>query len=180
MGILQARILEWVAISFSKGSSQPRNQTQVSCIAGRFFTDWATREASEDTNPIVGAPPSSPNHLPKVSISKYHHIVQWRFQHTGFEGIQHEARSSPPLWRSLVNISTSISEGSAEHDPPFPKVQSFVNYFLGFLPSVYWYSISGAGLPEINFQLRSYYYLWMSLGKLINLSRPQLPYLMKV
>ena len=44
-GILQARILEWVAISFSRGSSQPRNQTQVSCIAGRFFTNWATREA---------------------------------------------------------------------------------------------------------------------------------------
>ena len=40
-GIPQARILEWVAISFSKESSQPRNQTWVSCIAGRFFTDWA-------------------------------------------------------------------------------------------------------------------------------------------
>ena len=37
-GISQARILEWVAISFSRGSSQPRDQTQVSCIAGRFFT----------------------------------------------------------------------------------------------------------------------------------------------
>ena len=37
-GILQARILEWVAFSFSRGSSQPRNQTQVSCIAGGFFT----------------------------------------------------------------------------------------------------------------------------------------------
>ena len=37
-GILQARILEWVAIPFSRGSSQPRDQTQVSCIAGRFFT----------------------------------------------------------------------------------------------------------------------------------------------
>ena len=36
-GILQARILEWVAISFSRGSSQPRDQTQVSCIAGRNF-----------------------------------------------------------------------------------------------------------------------------------------------
>ena len=44
-GILQARILERVAIPFSRGSSQPRNQTQVSCIAGRFFTNWATREA---------------------------------------------------------------------------------------------------------------------------------------
>jgi len=37
-GILQARILEWVAMPFSRGSSQPRDQTQVSCIAGRFFT----------------------------------------------------------------------------------------------------------------------------------------------
>ena len=44
-GILQARILEWVAISFSRGSFQPRDQTQVSCIAGRFFIIWATREA---------------------------------------------------------------------------------------------------------------------------------------
>ena len=40
--IFQARILEWVAISFSRGSSQPRNQTWVSCTAGRFFTNWTT------------------------------------------------------------------------------------------------------------------------------------------
>ena len=46
MGILQARILEWVAICFSRGSSQPRDQTQVSCIAGGFFTIWTTREAT--------------------------------------------------------------------------------------------------------------------------------------
>ena len=44
-GIFQARILEWVAISFSRGSSQPRDQTQVSHNAGRLFTIWATREA---------------------------------------------------------------------------------------------------------------------------------------
>ena len=37
-GIFQARILEWIAIPFSRGSSQPRNRTQVSCTAGRFFT----------------------------------------------------------------------------------------------------------------------------------------------
>ena len=46
-GILQARIPEWVAISFSSGTSQPRNWTQVSCIAGRCLTDWATWEASK-------------------------------------------------------------------------------------------------------------------------------------
>ena len=39
------RILEWVAYPFSSGSSQPRNKTGVSCIAGRFFTNWAIREA---------------------------------------------------------------------------------------------------------------------------------------
>ena len=39
------KILEWVAYPFSSGSSRPRNQTRVSCIAGRFFTNWATREA---------------------------------------------------------------------------------------------------------------------------------------
>ena len=41
-GILQARILEWVAISFSRESSQPRNQIQGFYIAGRFFTNWAS------------------------------------------------------------------------------------------------------------------------------------------
>ena len=39
------RILEWVAYPFSKGSFQPRNRTRVSCAAGRFFTNWAIREA---------------------------------------------------------------------------------------------------------------------------------------
>ena len=45
--VLQARILEWVAFLFSRGFSQLRGQTQVSHIAGGFFTSWATREAQE-------------------------------------------------------------------------------------------------------------------------------------
>ena len=44
-GIFQARILEWVAFPFSRGSFQPRDWTQVSCTAGGFFSSWATREA---------------------------------------------------------------------------------------------------------------------------------------
>ena len=55
-GILQARILEWVAFPFSRGSSQPRDQTQVSCIAGRFFTSWATKEAQISTVLCSNAP----------------------------------------------------------------------------------------------------------------------------
>ena len=43
-GIFQARILEWVAISFSRRSSLPRDWTEVSCIVGRRFTVWVTRK----------------------------------------------------------------------------------------------------------------------------------------
>ena len=55
-GILQARILEWVAIPFSRESSPPRDQTQVSCLAGRFFTIWAPREAPYDPEEVPNAP----------------------------------------------------------------------------------------------------------------------------
>ena len=48
MGNLQARILEWVVMPSSRGSSQPRDQTQVSYIVGEFFTIWASREAQEN------------------------------------------------------------------------------------------------------------------------------------
>ena len=63
--ILQARILEWVAFPFSRGSSQPRDQTQVSRIAGRFFSCWATREAQEYWS---GWPIPSPANVPKQGI----------------------------------------------------------------------------------------------------------------
>ena len=65
-GLLQARILEWVAVPFSRGSSQPRESshprawTQIFHIAGRFFTSWATREAQEYWS---GEPISSPANL---------------------------------------------------------------------------------------------------------------------
>ena len=42
------RILEWVAYLFSTGSSWPRNRTRVSCIAGKFFTNWAIKEAPDE------------------------------------------------------------------------------------------------------------------------------------
>ena len=42
------RILEWATYPFSRGSSWPRNWTRASCIAGRFFTNWATREARRE------------------------------------------------------------------------------------------------------------------------------------
>ena len=53
-GILQARMLKWLASLFSKGSSQPRDWTPVPCIAGRFFTIWTTRTAAVITEgPVI-------------------------------------------------------------------------------------------------------------------------------
>ena len=64
-GILQARILQWVAFPFSSGSSLPRNETGVSCIAGGIFTNWAMREAPHKgdplkTDPFLPFPPPVP------------------------------------------------------------------------------------------------------------------------
>ena len=49
-GILQAKLLEWTAMPFSRGSSRPRDQTPVSCITGRFFTIWDTRNPTDKSN----------------------------------------------------------------------------------------------------------------------------------
>ena len=66
-GIFQARILEWGAISFSRGFSRPRDWTWVSCIAVRCFTIWATREAHFGCyNKIWGFPGGS-----DVKVSAY-------------------------------------------------------------------------------------------------------------
>ena len=88
-GIFQARVLEWIAISFSRGSFQPRGWTQISCIAGRRFTIWATREwhnaaslppkkSSFHLSPYNWSPLpfcSSPNPFP----SGKHYSVLWIF-----------------------------------------------------------------------------------------------------
>ena len=62
-GIFQARILEWAAISFSRGSSQTRDQTCISCIADRCFTIWAIREAPTTVSPQVNKREGTQLHL---------------------------------------------------------------------------------------------------------------------
>ena len=64
-GIFYARMVEWAAFPFSRGSSQSRDQTQVSHIAGRFFTSWATREVE-----WVAYPSSSGSSQPNQTESK--------------------------------------------------------------------------------------------------------------
>ena len=71
--ILQARILEWVTFPFFRGSSQPRDRTQVSFIAGGFFTTWATREAHEYWS---GQPIPSPRDLPNPGIEPGSPVLQ--------------------------------------------------------------------------------------------------------
>ena len=65
-GILQARILDWVAMPFSRGSSWPRDQTWVSWTTGRFFTVWATRkpwtQEEKDSKPTAFGYPVSGRH----------------------------------------------------------------------------------------------------------------------
>ena len=88
--ILQARIQDWVAIPFSRDSSQPRDWTQVSCIAGGFFTIWATREVpayfsrfrSRVTLPVL-------SQHPFIHLSSIHSLVQQR----------HIARHGSRCWK---------------------------------------------------------------------------------
>ena len=71
MGILQARVLEWVAMPSSRGSSQPRDRTQASRIAGGFFTVWATQEARRLNETIlagnIAQAPAHGEHLVHVN-----------------------------------------------------------------------------------------------------------------
>ena len=95
-GIFQARVLEWVAISFFRGSSQPRNWTQVSCIAGRCLTVWATREASSAHFTDRGKTDKS---LVRKSVHGYHINNSY-------------ASLSPPLpcsWQALLIDHDSLS-----------------------------------------------------------------------
>ena len=81
IGILQARILEWVAISSSRGSSQLRDWTQVSHIAGDFFTIWATWEAimgKTKSRGKCGESPSSQVQLSLPTQRDFYHSQLWR------------------------------------------------------------------------------------------------------
>ena len=83
--ILQART-EGVAISFSRGSSQPTNWTQVSCIAGRFFTTWTRREAPHKLNKQSDS--VQPCHTPCPVLNQSVHVWFWLLSldlHTGLK-----------------------------------------------------------------------------------------------
>ena len=90
-GILQARVLEWVAFPFSRGSSQPMDWTQI-CIAGRFFTSWAKREAQEYWSIGVGGL----SLLHQIFLT---HESNWGLLHCGqiLYQLNYAMREAPPI-----------------------------------------------------------------------------------
>ena len=149
-GISQARILEWVATSFSKGSSWPRGWTQVSCIAGRF---WATREAWSQTDLTLNMLHSSPaliffGFLPTPSgisclASQESPIVGGKDQNITLPNLRES-----PSWRfscgrnfpsiSMAGVSPASEEGLGSH---FTKMLLFTGAFLilTVIEGPYWY-----------------------------------------
>ena len=100
MGIQKVGILQWVAMPSSRGSSQPRDQTQVSHMAGRFFTIWATREAQE---PWSGLPISSPRifHTQEWNRNLLHcRQILWQLSYQG---------SPPCFYLFLIFFTESFS-----------------------------------------------------------------------
>ena len=129
--ILQAKILGWVAFPFSSGSSQPRDQTQVSHIAGRFFTSWATREAQEHWS---GQPIASPADLPDPGIEPVPPALQVDSLPTELSG---KPIFSFSLWVILIFFIKPIFH--CWNKPHSVKLYSYILYILP--NSVGWYFI---------------------------------------
>ena len=104
-GIFQARILEWVAFLFSRGSSQPRDQTQVSCIGSGFFTTWATREAQEYWS---GYPIPSPEDLPNPGIEQGSPVLQANPLPTEVKWSEVKLLSRVRLFATLWTVSHQV------------------------------------------------------------------------
>ena len=113
-GILQARILEWVAFPFSRGSSQPRDQIQVSHIAGAFFTSWATREAQ------------TPWDHPQISFQMLDKIS------SGTEGSLHWIASTFPMKLSEKPFGFPWSQGKGSDSLKRTEVGVESDYFQGY------------------------------------------------
>ena len=104
-GILQARILEWVAIPFSRGSSGPQDRTQISLIAGGFFTIWATRGTQILTPPLPSRSSQSTELSSLCYTAAFHHGLS--VLHTAVYICQATLPIIPPSPSLTVSISLS-------------------------------------------------------------------------
>ena len=138
-GIVQARILEWVAFPFSKGSSQPRDWTRVFHIAGRFFTGWATREAQitlhkslgtrlrlqrgytyypHHVSPAMAQPDCRPSSLSQSDVPQTWHYVTHRFPNITGKLISAEIFLSSPVLKVLMDCGNDfLTQGTRLQHP---------------------------------------------------------------
>ena len=122
-GILQARKVEWGAVPFSRGSSQSRDQTQVSLIACRFFTNWATREAhSVQFSSVTQSCPTlcDPMNCSMLGLPVHHQLEEFTQIHAHWVG--DAIQPSHPL--SSLSSSCLQSFPASES---FPMTQFFTS-----------------------------------------------------
>ena len=146
--ILQARMLEWVAVPFSRGSSQPRDRTWVSCIAGRFFTIWASR-----VDPFL----------------------LWREKQTVMQQPTGSQEKSGPNWASVDALTPSLGL-KLQREPPGASVTSHCGLDTGQPDSQHTLVVqeggTGAGFPtlclssELFWVLRGPSNIWLKLSSL--------------
>ena len=125
-GILQARILEWVAFPFSRGFYQPRDRIQVSRIVGGFFTSWAIREAQEYWR---GQPIRSPAGTPNSGIKLGSPALQADSLPTELWGKPNEIRVGTIQYDCSIQFSCSVVSDSLQSMdcsmPGFPVHHQF-------------------------------------------------------
>ena len=112
--ILQARILKWVAVPSPRGSSQARDQTQVSHFAGGFFTSWATKEVQEHWS---GYPIPSPEDLPDPGINPGSPALHADSLPTELSG--------KPTYRRKVFATTNALKGTTHQTPLWTTVTHY-------------------------------------------------------
>ena len=124
-GIFQAKVLEWVAISFSRGSSWPRDRTQVSHIVDRCFTIWATREV--------------PTHNSGVSLKTWKIPCRhFHFPGAHLEVLKKITNSFPRWFHDFVLLPTSMRVSAASHFHQWWEVFDLLN----FIYSNVWETVS--------------------------------------
>ena len=124
LGILQARILEWVTISFFKGSSRPRDQTWVSCIADRYFTAEPPGKPCQSVSSVAQSSPTlcDPTDCSTPSLPIHHQLPEFTQTHVHWVG--GAIQPSHPL-SSLVPFSSCLQYFPASES--FPMSQLFAS-----------------------------------------------------
>ena len=119
-GILQARILEWVAISYSRGSTQPRDPTRVSCIASRVFTIWVTwgspAYADVSNQKVICNSPASGSKRRKGNLSGLNNLLRLKLHEANT--IHNAWDLHPPThWKAEQRRAETLTflEGREEH-----------------------------------------------------------------